>query len=126
MIGVHNKRFSSRFSPLLSVKLTPFSYGLIADIVECLIQRCFAYSTRDVRVTIDYVKACLADPTITTVILVGHSQGGIVISLVLDYLFADLPASSILKLVSKPSPSITALYKIFICYNQLFSCSAEH
>ncbi|MCJ1265575.1 hypothetical protein MMC22_005455 [Lobaria immixta] len=81
VIGVHNK-----------------SYGFIADIVECLIQRCFAYSTRDVRVTIDYVKACLADPTITTVILVGHSQGGIVISLVLDYLFADLPASSILKL----------------------------
>ncbi|MCJ1467638.1 hypothetical protein MMC07_006263, partial [Pseudocyphellaria aurata] len=81
VIGVHNK-----------------SNGLIADVVECLIQRCFAYNTRDIRVTIDYVKACLADPTITKVILIGHSQGGIIISLALDYLFADLPATTISKL----------------------------
>ncbi len=54
----------------------------------------------DVRVTYDYVKACLIDPTVTKVILLGHSQGGIITSLVLDELFADLPRSAVSKLVN--------------------------
>ena len=82
IIGVHNN-----------------TYGLVADLIECLIQRCFSYRTMDVRVTYDYVKACLIDPTVTKVVLIGHSQGGIIISLVLDELFADLPRSAVSKLV---------------------------
>jgi len=78
---------------------TRYSYGLVADLIECLIQRCFSYRTMDVRVTYDYVKACLADPTVTKVVLIGHSQGGIIISMVLDELFADLPRSTVSKLV---------------------------
>ena len=74
VIGVHNK-----------------TYGLPFDIVECLIQRDFAYNTLDVRVTYDYVKACLGDPTVRKVVLVGHSQGGIIISMVIDELLKDLP-----------------------------------
>ncbi|MCJ1338058.1 hypothetical protein MMC09_003343 [Bachmanniomyces sp. S44760] len=54
----------------------------------------------DVRVAFDYVKACLADPTINKVVLIGHSQGGIIASLVLDQLFADLPSQTISKIVS--------------------------
>ena len=71
----------------------------MADLIECLIQRCFSYRTMDVRVTYDYVKACLIDPTVTKVVLLGHSQGGIIISLVLDELFTDLPRSAVSKLV---------------------------
>ena len=50
-----------------------YSYGLVADLIECLIQRCFSYRTMDVRVTYDYVKACLIDPTVTKVVLIGVS-----------------------------------------------------
>lgn len=82
------------------------SYGLVADLLECLIQRCLSYNTRDTRVAYDYVKACALDPTITKLVLIGHSQGGIVISLVLDQLFADIPPSCVSKLVISPTKAV--------------------
>lgn len=82
VIGVHNK-----------------TYGLPFDLVECLIQRGFAYNTLDVRVAYDYVKACLCDPTVRKVILIGHSQGGIIISMVIDELLKDLPQGLLSKTV---------------------------
>jgi hypothetical protein len=66
--------------------------------VECIIQRSFNYATSDCRQAYDHVKACLADPTIKKVVLLGHSQGGIIISMILDHLFSDLPAENISKL----------------------------
>ena len=57
-----------------------------------------SFSTLDTRIAYDYVKACLADPTVKKVVLIGHSQGGIIVSLVLDRLFADLPAETVAKL----------------------------
>lgn len=75
-----------------------YSYGLPADVLESLIQRTLAYKTNDVRVTYSYVKAVLVDPTVNKLILIGHSQGGIIISLVLDQLFAELPISCMAKL----------------------------
>lgn len=77
-------------------------YGLLADLGECLVQRDFRYNTMDVRVTYDYLKACLCDPTIGKIVLVAHSQGGIVVSMALDYLFADLPHGVFGKLVRLP------------------------
>lgn len=55
----------------------------------------------DVRIAYDYVKACLLDPTVTKIVLIAHSQGGIIASMVMDGLFADLPAGAMSKLVSK-------------------------
>ncbi|KAG6995830.1 hypothetical protein G7Y79_00041g077820 [Physcia stellaris] len=75
--------------PVIGIHNT--TYGLPFDILECLIQRDFAYNTLDVRVAYDYVKACLCDPTVRKVILIGHSQGGIIISMVIDELLKDLP-----------------------------------
>ena len=75
--------------PVIGIHNT--TYGLPFDILECLIQRDFAYNTLDVRVAYDYVKACLCDPTIRKVVLIGHSQGGIIISMVIDELLKDLP-----------------------------------
>ncbi|MCJ1386266.1 hypothetical protein MMC17_009392 [Xylographa soralifera] len=74
------------------------TYGLIADLLECLVQRCLAFNTMDVRVAYDYIKACLLDPTVDKVVLIAHSQGGIIASLVLDSLYADLPCTIISKL----------------------------
>ena len=82
----------------LGLGLILSSYGLPADLLECLIQRTFGYRTYDVRVTYAYVKAILVDPTVDKVILIGHSQGGIIISLVLDQLFDELPTSCMKKL----------------------------
>ena len=77
------------------------TYGLVADLLECLVQRCLAFNTMDVRVAYDYTKACLLDPTIDKVVLIAHSQGGIIASLVLDSLYADLPCAIISKLVRR-------------------------
>lgn len=52
----------------------------------------------DVRITYSYVKATLVDPTVSKVVLIGHSQGGIIVSLVIDQLFTELPATCMSKL----------------------------
>ena len=70
----------------------------MADILECLVQRCFSYKTKDVRIAYSYVKAVLVDPTVKKVVLIGHSQGGLIVSLVLDELFSELPTSCMAKL----------------------------
>ena len=64
IVGIHNK-----------------SFGLVADILECLIQRCFAYKTQDVRTAYLNLKPYLKDAAVKKVVLVGHSQGGLIISL---------------------------------------------
>ena len=74
------------------------SYGLPADLFECLVQRCFSYKTKDVRIAYSYVKAVLLEPTVKKVVLIGHSQGGLIASLVLDELFSELPTSCMSKL----------------------------
>lgn len=72
--------------------------GLIGDLIECVIQRSFSYNNYCTRYSYDYVKASLADPNIKKVVLIGHSQGAIVVSMVLDLLFADMPVEKTSKL----------------------------
>ncbi|KAL9588019.1 MAG: hypothetical protein Q9203_003171 [Teloschistes exilis] len=74
------------------------SYGMIGDVIECLLQRCLSYKTMDVRVACEIVKGCLMDPEAKKVVLIGHSQGGIIVSMVLDQLFPELPNESMSKL----------------------------
>ena len=52
----------------------------------------------DVRVAHAYAKDTLVDPTVKKVVLIGHSQGGIIASLVLDQLLTELPAECMSKL----------------------------
>lgn len=75
------------------------SAGMIGDVLECLLQRCLSYKTMDVRVAYEIVKGCLMDPEAKKVVLIGHSQGGIIVSMVLDELFPELPNESMSKLV---------------------------
>ncbi|KAL9576417.1 MAG: hypothetical protein Q9212_007114 [Teloschistes hypoglaucus] len=74
------------------------SYGMVGDVFECLLQRCLSYKTMDVRVACEIVKGCLMDPEAKKVVLIGHSQGGIIVSMVLDQLFPELPNESMSKL----------------------------
>ncbi|KAL9602754.1 MAG: hypothetical protein Q9219_001597 [cf. Caloplaca sp. 3 TL-2023] len=66
------------------------SLGPISDIIECLLQRCLSYSTIDVRVAYEIIKEHLVDETVKKVVLVAHSQGGIIVSMVIDHLLAEL------------------------------------
>lgn len=70
VVGIHNK-----------------SFGLVADLLECLVQRSFAYKTQDVRIAYLSLKPYLIDAAIKKVVLVGHSQGGLIISLGMTLLY---------------------------------------
>ncbi|KAL8861605.1 MAG: hypothetical protein Q9178_002130 [Gyalolechia marmorata] len=74
------------------------SYGIIVDVVECLLQRCMDYKTLDVRVACEVVKECLVDEEVKKVVLVAHSQGGIIASMIVDALFMELSGSQMGKL----------------------------
>lgn len=72
---------------------------MVGDLIECILQRCLDYKTMDVRVAYEIVKSFLEDPEAKKVVLIGHSQGGIIVSMVLDQLFCELPGELISKLV---------------------------
>ncbi|KAK2810415.1 hypothetical protein FQN50_002904 [Emmonsiellopsis sp. PD_5] len=74
------------------------TYGLLWDLLECIFQRAFAYNTYATRYTYDHLKKLLTDPAVHKLILLAHSQGGIIISMALDMLFTDLPPDNIAKL----------------------------
>ncbi|KAL8717924.1 MAG: hypothetical protein Q9225_004888 [Loekoesia sp. 1 TL-2023] len=74
------------------------SYGFISDLIECLLQRCLSYNTMDVRVATEIVKEHLVDKEVRKVVLVGHSQGGIIASMVVDYLLTELSGECMRKL----------------------------
>ena len=74
------------------------SFGLPFDLIECLIQRSFSYHTSDVRVATASLTMALEDPTVTKVVVLAHSQGGLILSLVLDHLYTVLPAGIFTKL----------------------------
>lgn len=67
------------------------SCGLIFDLLECLIQRCFSYATADVRKAYVLIKAALLKPDCDKVVLILHSQGGIEGGLIMDWLLDELP-----------------------------------
>ena len=82
VIGIHNDTF-----------------GFFGDIAECIVQRCFSYTTRDVRVAYDYIKGNVTCEEVRKVVIVAHSQGGIILSLVMDRLYAELSRETLAKLV---------------------------
>ncbi|KAF7720158.1 Uncharacterized protein PECH_007415 [Penicillium ucsense] len=65
--------------------------GILFDLIECLIQRGFAYATDDVRRAYVLLKDALLDSSVEKVVLVLHSQGGIEGGLVIDWLLDELP-----------------------------------
>lgn len=78
VVGVHNR-----------------TYGIVLDLVECLVQRDFGYMTADIRIAHNAIKTTLLDPDVHRVVLLAHSQGGIIISAALDALsYSDLPVEA--------------------------------
>ncbi|KAL9047659.1 MAG: hypothetical protein Q9162_007969 [Coniocarpon cinnabarinum] len=81
VLGVHN--------PTTSV---------VFDVLQCLIQRDFSFATQDVRNAYGEIKKALARPATSKVVFIVHSQGGIEGSLILDWLYADVPGVLLKKL----------------------------
>ncbi|ORY14601.1 hypothetical protein BCR34DRAFT_599145 [Clohesyomyces aquaticus] len=81
VLGVHNR-----------------TWGIVFDLVQCIIERNFCYATTDVRNAYSLIKTCLLKDENKKVILILHSQGGIQGGLVLDWLLSELPHDVINKL----------------------------
>lgn len=81
ILGVHNR-----------------TWGLLFDVIECLIQRNLGYATFDTRVCYRIVKEKLYDPSLSKVVLILHSQGGIEGGLVVDWILQELPQDLLSKL----------------------------
>jgi hypothetical protein len=81
ILGIHNK-----------------TNGILFDVLECLIQRNLGYATTDVRVCYALIKEKLYDPSLSKVIFVLHSQGGIEGSMIIDWLLQELPQNLLAKL----------------------------
>ncbi|RDW83401.1 hypothetical protein BP5796_04892 [Coleophoma crateriformis] len=74
------------------------TFGIIFDLIQCLIERDFSYNTRDIRQAYTFIKRELMSEMNTKVVLILHSQGGIEGGMVIDWLLADVPEAKMKKL----------------------------
>ncbi|KAL7420956.1 hypothetical protein Q5752_004910 [Cryptotrichosporon argae] len=63
--------------------------GIWFDLVQCLIQRDLLWPTADVRVGYEYLSAAIRRRGTKRIVLIAHSQGGIIASVWVDQLLAD-------------------------------------
>lgn len=71
--------------------LTFLRFGVVFDLVQCLIQRALLYATSDVRQCYVLVKKALYRRGVKKVVLILHSQGGIEGGMILDWLLDEVP-----------------------------------
>lgn len=100
------------------------SYGILADVIECVIMRDFGYKNITVRLTYKFLKAELEDPLITKLVVIAHSQGRMILSLALDHLYTHLPAECFAKLVRYSIRSSTTNLSTLPATRTL--CSTHH
>ncbi|KAJ0116206.1 hypothetical protein J7T55_005152 [Diaporthe amygdali] len=74
------------------------TYGIVFDLLECIVQRTFGYATEDIRRCYVEVKKALCDEKKTKVIFILHSQGGIEGGAIIDWLLQELPQNLLSKL----------------------------
>lgn len=72
VIGIHN-----------------ITYGALFDLIECVVQRCFLYATKDTRYVYRRLSEILQKPEVHKLVVIVHSQGGIILSNVVDMILAD-------------------------------------
>ncbi|KAF9392342.1 hypothetical protein CPC16_003378 [Podila verticillata] len=74
------------------------TFGPLFDGLECIIQRDFLYTTDDIRQLYAVTKQELLNEDNHKVVLIGHSQGGIIVSMVVDRLLDTLEERHLKKL----------------------------
>ncbi|PWN42383.1 hypothetical protein IE81DRAFT_341436 [Ceraceosorus guamensis] len=74
------------------------SNGVLFDLIECLLQRDLRWPTRDERVGYNALATWLGNENIKRIVLIGHSQGGILCSNWADQLLSDFDRDTLSKL----------------------------
>ena len=75
VLGIHNR-----------------TYGFLGDLAECILQRAFGWQTLDTRTAEPIIKKYLKDvANVDRVIIVTHSQGGIITSDILNAMYSEVP-----------------------------------
>ncbi|KAH8804490.1 hypothetical protein F5884DRAFT_796150 [Xylogone sp. PMI_703] len=74
------------------------TYGFLGDIIECILQRSFSFRTSETRQAYTILKDYLQDGNVNRIVLIAHSQGGILASHILDNLYTDLSSLQLQKL----------------------------
>ncbi len=76
----------------------------------CLMHRYIALHSANVCMTFDFANAWICDLEVSRVVLIGHGQGGLVVSTVLDHLITDLPPNAMSKLVGSTLRDFRAVH----------------
>jgi hypothetical protein len=74
------------------------SLGAWFDLVECILMRDLHLNTANIRNGYKYIYQAIADPTLEKVVLIGHSQGGIIVTAWVDQLVTDFSREMLRKL----------------------------
>lgn len=74
------------------------TYGIVFDVLECILQRTLLYPTLDIRTAYATIINLLLQDDVHKLMLIAHSQGAIETCMVLDWLMATMPHSAIAKI----------------------------
>ncbi|KAI9893707.1 MAG: hypothetical protein M1814_005923 [Vezdaea aestivalis] len=74
------------------------THGHLADMMEGIVQRATGDLGASGRVAYDYMKKFALDPAVRKVVVIAHSQGASITSMVLDRLYAELPSKMLGKI----------------------------
>ncbi|WVQ96578.1 hypothetical protein IAU59_003683 [Kwoniella sp. CBS 9459] len=73
------------------------TFGVWFDLVECMLQRDLTWQTTDTRMGYNIIASHIADPNKEKVVLMAHSQGGIIMTSWVDQLLADFSTDQLNK-----------------------------
>lgn len=74
------------------------TYGIIFDVIECIVQRTFGYATRDIRAAYASIVESVSNPQYKKIVLILHSQGVIEGGMALDWLYATMDQDQLAKI----------------------------
>ncbi|WVQ84284.1 hypothetical protein IAT38_006436 [Cryptococcus sp. DSM 104549] len=109
VIGVHNR-----------------SYGFWFDLVECMLQRDFVWQTKDTRDGYDIISAEIAKPHKTKIVLMAHSQGGIILTSWIDQLLSDFSTDLLRKVEIYTFASAATHFSVPTANGQPVFARVEH
>lgn len=71
------------------------TYGVWFDVLQCFIQRDLLWPTDDARLGYEILSRAIRNPDLTRIVLICHSQGGIIVGSWIDQLLDDFPHSQL-------------------------------
>ncbi|KAK8864126.1 hypothetical protein IAR55_001372 [Kwoniella newhampshirensis] len=109
VIGIHNRTF-----------------GFWFDVLECILQREFLWPTTDAREGYNIIAQEIAKPHKKKIVLLAHSQGGIILSSWIDQLLSDFSADILAKVEVYTFASAATHFSIPATHNGSAFARVEH